>query len=389
MKKGILAGCMLALLSGAPATFAAVCPGDAHQFPGEYSESQKTKGSYLGVEVNDVESDRVAVLKLKEETGVEVTAVDEDAPAGKAGFKEHDVILSVNGTKIESEEQLRRTIRETPSGRAVDIVISRDGQQMTLKPTLGSRTQSVYLVAPRVEVPEIHVQPHIAPMPPQAFAFEMPDIPDVRVYTNTPRVGAMIENLTPQLGEFFGVKNGSGLLVRSVEKGSAAEAGGLKAGDVIVRVGTERVNDAGDWRRALRNKSGSVAIGIVRDKREQNVTVKIPARRESGTLINNEDFKWDAGDMEELTKELQQMPKFSEEQNMAMLQAQKDWQKDFQAHQGEWKRSMAEAQKEAMKSQKSQRKAMQDMHKEMEKMQKDMQRDMQKSFRFISFDQFE
>jgi membrane-associated protease RseP (regulator of RpoE activity) len=384
MKKGILAVSMLVLLFGTPATYAAVCPGDASQYPGEYSEMQKAKGSYLGVEVNDIDADRVKPLNLKDESGVEVTAVDDEGPAGKAGFKEHDVILSVNGTKIESEEQLRRTIRETPSGRVVDIVISRNGQQMTLKPTLGSRTQSMYMAMPRVApMPDIHVEPHIAPMPPQAFAFEMPDIPDVRVYTNTPRVGAMIENLTPQLRDFFGVKNGSGLLVRSVEKGSAAEAGGLKAGDVIIRVDTDRVNDASDWRRALRNKSGSVQIGIVRDKREQNVTVKLPARRETGALVNQEDFDWNgAVDMEALRKELKELPQITEEQKMAMLQAQKDWQKEFEAHRGEWQKSMKDAQKEALKSQ---GKAMKDLQKEMEKMQKDMQ----KSFHFISFDNFE
>jgi membrane-associated protease RseP (regulator of RpoE activity) len=384
MRKGILAVCMLVLLVGSPATFAAVCPGDAHQYPGEYSENQKTKGSYLGVEVNDVEGDAVQRLKLKEETGVEVTAVDEDAPAGKAGFKEHDVILSVNGTKIEGEEQLRRTIRETPAGRAVEIVISRDGQQMTLKPTLGSRTQAPYMAMPHVPpMPDIRVEPRIAPMPPQAFAFEMPDVPDVRVITNSPRIGAMVESLTPQLGDFFGVRNGSGMLVRSVEKGSVAEAAGLKAGDVIIRVGTDRVNDAGDWRRALRNKSGNVPIGIVRDKREQNLTVKIPARRETGYLINKEDFDWDGNfDMEALTKELKDLPKITEEQKMAMLQAQKDWQKDFETHRGEWQKSIKDAQKEAMKSQ---GKAMKDLQKEMEKMQKDMQ----KNFHFISFDNFE
>jgi serine protease Do len=385
MKKGLLTSCMLVLLSGAPATFAAVCPGEPTQFPGEYSEMQKAKGSYLGVEVNDVDSDRVQPLKLKEETGVEVTAVDDDAPAAKAGFKEHDVILSVNGAKIESEEQLRRTIRETPAGRSVDILISRDGQQLTLKPTLASRTQNAWMAAPR-PMPDIHVEPHIAPMPPQAFAFEMPDIPDVRVYNNTPRVGAMIENLTPQLCDFFGVKNGSGLLVRSVEKGGAAEAAGLKAGDVIVRVGTERINDKGDWSRSLRNKSGSVQIGIVREKREQNVTVKLLARRETGAIINHEDFDWDNSvDMEALRQELKELPKITEEQKMAMLQAQKDWKMDFEAHRGEWEKSMTEANKEAAKAQ---RKAMQDMQKQMEKMQQDMQKSM-KNFHFISFEDYD
>src|SRR5579872_6998936 len=48
--------------------------------------------SYLGVDIADVTTERLSALKLKEEKGVEVTMVDQDAPAGKAGIKEHDVI---------------------------------------------------------------------------------------------------------------------------------------------------------------------------------------------------------------------------------------------------------------------------------------------------------
>src|SRR5580765_4145913 len=75
--------------------------------------------SYLGVDIQDVTAERVNALKLKEERGVEITMVDQDAPAGKAGLKEHDVILEFNGTAVESEEQLRRLIREVPPGRNV------------------------------------------------------------------------------------------------------------------------------------------------------------------------------------------------------------------------------------------------------------------------------
>src|SRR5579859_7374794 len=84
--------------------------------------------SYMGVDIADVNADRVKELKLKDEHGVEVTAVDQDAPAGKAGVKEHDVILEFNGQRVESEEQLRRMIRETPPGRVVTLGVSRDGQ---------------------------------------------------------------------------------------------------------------------------------------------------------------------------------------------------------------------------------------------------------------------
>jgi len=90
-------------------------------------------GAYLGVNIGEVTSERVSALKLKEEDGVEVLMVDQDSPAGKAGLKEHDVILTMNGTSIESGAQLRRMIHEMPPGRVVSFGLSRDGQPMTPK----------------------------------------------------------------------------------------------------------------------------------------------------------------------------------------------------------------------------------------------------------------
>src|SRR5690348_1471071 len=91
------------------------------------SDDTASGSSYLGVDTRDVTSDRLDALKLKEEKGVEVTMVDQDAPAGKAGLKEHDVVLTMNGTAVESVEQLRRLIREVPPGRVISLGISRSG----------------------------------------------------------------------------------------------------------------------------------------------------------------------------------------------------------------------------------------------------------------------
>src|SRR5438552_14730267 len=109
--------------------------GDAYGYPSE--EFGAT--SYLGVDITDVSADRLSALKLKEERGVEVTMVDQDAPAGKAGLREHDVILSINDQKVESVEQLRRLIHEIPSGRTISVGISRDGQPVTLHAQLAER----------------------------------------------------------------------------------------------------------------------------------------------------------------------------------------------------------------------------------------------------------
>src|SRR5436190_19968709 len=110
--------------------------------PGAGSTIYHANGAYLGIDTQDITSDRVAPLKLKEERGVEVIMVDQDAPAGKAGIKEHDVILEFNGARVEGEEELKRLIHETPAGRKVTLGISRDGQSMQLPVTLGERSKA-------------------------------------------------------------------------------------------------------------------------------------------------------------------------------------------------------------------------------------------------------
>ena len=222
--------------------------------------------SYLGIDTQDVTPQRMAPLKLKEERGVEVLTVDQDAPAGKAGLKEHDVILEFNGTKVEGVEHLRRMIHEIPPGRTATVAVSRDGKPMLFKVQLADKGQAMRMsgsrkiMIPRPVIPE----------------FDFPAV-DVMVQTSGSRSGAVVENLTPQLGDFFGARNGEGVLVRSIEKGSAAEAAGLKAGDVIVRVENERITDRGDWKTALRNhRRGKVSVGIIRDKKEQTISITMP-----------------------------------------------------------------------------------------------------------------
>jgi len=239
-------------------------------------------GSYLGVDTQDVTPERLPALKLKEERGVEVTVVDQDAPAGKAGLKEHDVILTLNGQSVESVEQLRRMIHEVPPGRIVTLGVSRNGQPLTLKAQLEDRKQAFGYASGKpfkVVVPTMPVMPAMPAMPDI-------DVPvSVVVVHSSMRSGLMVENLTPQLAEFFGTKNGQGVLVRSVDKGSRAEKAGFHAGDVIVRVNGETVNDSGDFSHALRSRQGSsVPVSIIRDKREQTLTLNLPDRKQSNLL---------------------------------------------------------------------------------------------------------
>lgn len=243
-----------------------------------YSAEEGGGSSYLGVDIADVSPERLGELKLKEEHGAEVTMVDQDAPAGKAGLHEHDVIVSLNGAGVESAAQLRRMIKETPAGRIVNLGISRDGQPMMIKLQLADRHKmKEWEPSMKVEMPE---------MP------EIPSVPDfdvpvsVVIVHQSARSGLMVENITPQLGDFFGVKSGNGVLVRSVEKGSRGEKAGFRAGDVVVKVNNQSVHDTSDFTHALRSSSGATAaVTVLREKREQNLTLTLPAKKDSGNLI--------------------------------------------------------------------------------------------------------
>lgn len=331
--------------------------------------------SYLGVDIVDISADRLGALKLKEEQGVEVTMVDQDAPAGKAGIKEHDVILSMNGTAVESKSQLQRMIHETPAGRVIALGLSRDGQPVTIKVQLGDRKSEFPHLAKSKD--DFHFE--MPPMP-NMQDFEVPNIGVVYVQSSM-RSGLMVENLTPQLGEFFGAKGANGVLVRSVEKGSRADKAGLRAGDVIVRVGEQPMHDTSDFTHALRRHSaGPLNVTVIRDKKEQTLTLTLPERKESGEMMEEsfEAPELDADTQMELSEVQNQVAKLHPQIEFATEQSRKlaeQVSKSLCSQQKEFKKQAEKLRKELEPMvQEEILKSREKIKKEMEQLQLEMQR---------------
>jgi serine protease Do len=220
-----------------------------------------TGTSFLGVNLREVNSERAKELKLREEAGVEITRVEEDSPAAKGGVKVGDVVLSYNGQRVEGMDQFSRMVRETPPGREVKLLISRDGNTQTLMAKLAARKMwATAIPMPRIEIPAI------APMP---------DLPRTVMMWRTSALGVEAEALHGQLADFFGVKEG--VLVRSVMKETAASKAGLKAGDVIVKIGDSKVSSPNEISSAIRSMSEkkSVPIVVIRDRKEITLTASI------------------------------------------------------------------------------------------------------------------
>jgi len=318
--------------------------------------------SYLGVDTRDITPDRLGPLHLKEESGVEITMVDQDAPAGKAGLKEQDVILTLNGEKVESVEQLRRMIRETPPDRVVTLGISRSGQPMTFKVQLADRKNN-YAYSYGGKSKDFHFEMPVMPAIPPIPDFDVPV--SIVVVHSSMRSGLMVENITSQLGDYFGAKNGQGVLVRSVEKGSRAEKAGLHAGDVIIKINDEAIHDSGDFSHALRNRSGSTAkLVILRDKKEQTITLTLPERSQSHLLhesLDLPDIEIDAETRQELSQLRSEMAHMQPQVMQEAMQRMAD---------------IREAARQARKSSEAARKQVREAQREMEKQKREMERQL-------------
>src|SRR6267142_1099232 len=94
-------------------------------------------GGWLGVGVSEVSTDKVKSLKLPEERGALLGKIVPDSPAAKAGLNENDVVLEINGQRVEGSEQFRRMIHEIPPGRTANLTVWRDGRSENIKVTVG------------------------------------------------------------------------------------------------------------------------------------------------------------------------------------------------------------------------------------------------------------
>jgi membrane-associated protease RseP (regulator of RpoE activity) len=244
----------------------------AHMGRGNRVFIRGESGPWLGVVLSDIDAAKAKELKLPGETGVLVKEVREDSPAAKAGLAKDDVIVEFDGEKIRSAAQLRRLVRETPVERNVTIVVNRAGQTKSLAVKLEARHHGPRAFA---GVPVPPGEFNLPVPPPHARDQEF----NVMIFRGA-RLGISGDDLTSQLAEFFGVKQGKGVLVREVIVGSAAEKGGLKAGDVIVAVDGKEVASVSKLRRALagekvEGEKRKVSLTIVRNKQEQTLTVEL------------------------------------------------------------------------------------------------------------------
>jgi serine protease Do len=259
---------LIAVAAGslAPRYLLAQSPDDPRAAINGFEAQLRPSGSYLGVRLVDIDADRAKALKLPDERGVEVVSVEDGSPAQSAGIREHDVIYSYNGENVLGGQQFVRLVQETPQGRKIKLQFWRDGKSQTT------------VVTTAAAKPWFAVPPSLVGLTlPNMNTFRVQDIPSPMLVWKNSLLGIECEPVDSQLARYFGVKRG--VLVRSVDRGSAADKAGLRAGDVLIAMGDrslESPHDMTSFMRMEHEPGRPISVSLVRDRKPLTVTVSTP-----------------------------------------------------------------------------------------------------------------
>ena len=184
----------------------------------------RVRRGWLGVRIQTVTDELAEGLRLESATGALVASVTEGGPAAAAGIEQGDVILKFDGHEVNEMRKLPRMVAETGIGKAVEVVVWRKGEEITMNVELGELDEEEMAAAATVEEGTV-------------------DTPTGMVEP----LGRQLAQLTPELRTQFELgEDAEGVVITDVKSDGTAAEKGLRPGDIIVEVDQEEVKTPGD-----------------------------------------------------------------------------------------------------------------------------------------------
>jgi predicted metalloprotease with PDZ domain len=229
-----------------------------------YDLKKQRQLGYLGVEIQDVNKKLKENKNLTVDKGVYIKKVIKHSPADEAGLLKGDVVVKYDDRVIEDSQDLTDAVRKTKPKTEVKIEIVREGESKIIPVVIGKLKNAK---AFRFRYgPGWFISPKI-PKIPHKF--------NIQIFTEGRTYGLRLQNLTKQLGKYFGSPDGKGVLVSEVEENSVAEKAGFKAGDVIVRINDHPIHNVDDVVDELYENEEEAPCEIIRDGKPMKLILKI------------------------------------------------------------------------------------------------------------------
>lgn len=235
--RGEVVGVNTAIIAGAQGLGFAVPINQAKWVMDQILQYGKVKRSKIGVTVQPITPELVEYFGTT--YGAIVSSVQPGGPADKEGIKAGDVIVEVNGKKINDISDLQSQIMKNPPGTKIEVKVLRDGKIQTFS---------------------------IKTVP---FDEDTPKTDEESSNVDESGIGLIVKDLTPSIIQKYGLpKVDYGVLVYGVKSGSNAEDAGLKAGDIILSVNKKPVRNSLEFwtivKEAIKQGSDSVLLYIQR-----------------------------------------------------------------------------------------------------------------------------
>jgi serine protease Do/serine protease DegQ len=199
------------------------------QISGQLLEFGEVQRAHLGVQMQDITPELAEAFDLKDTRGAVVTLIMPDSAAEKSGLLVGDVVIAIDGNRMENANNLRNDVGLLRIGQTITLDILRDGHRRTLKATVETTPQK---------------QTSQAPVHPKLLGATFGDL----------------EQSSPYYGKI------DGIMTYSVEKGSAAWISGLRPNDIITSINRKEVNDLVSFKERVRGNQ-PLLLNLIRNQR--------------------------------------------------------------------------------------------------------------------------
>lgn len=287
---------------------------------------------WLGVGIQELTGKLRDKLDIDDDIkGVLVTEVYDDSPAEEAGIKDHDVIISIDGKRSEDVSDLVDLVKSREPGTDVTVTVYRNGSELSLEATLAARKKT-FIWKGDDELYDLQILKSLEGLEALKGLEELKGlehliIPEIGIgfsgWGKRGKLGVYVEDVSGELGEYFEIPGGEGVLVEGVVEDSPAEKADIRAGDIIYKIDGKALCCTEELVKAISKMKPDVETPIVLIRKgDQKTVTAVVGESEYDKAMREYKITIDElGDTEDLIRSIEKEKELTDEEREEIREA--------------------------------------------------------------------